>query len=172
VRRALEALLRWFTPERASAVCLGVAVAAGFAAWGFQASAAHALDEAGYFQGKEVPSQGAPPPNVRQYRAILDSLDAAIAVRRRIDELLARAENVVAALKRRQSASTDAAALSKAELATIARTLGGAVKAARSSFGRLQDVERRLRVSAQLAARIAEELEELDRKLGPTAARP
>lgn len=156
----------------ATVLLLIVAACASLVAWSLQASAAADLREAGGVQARETGGEGGQPPSAGQNRRIIETLDTSIEVRRLIDEQLQRIEASVAALS---GSSADARGITEAalgEVRRIAAELGGAAKAARSSVGRLGKLQARLRASARLARLIAEELEELDRKMGPSAGGP
>ncbi|MGH2734155.1 MAG: hypothetical protein ACRDKZ_01135 [Actinomycetota bacterium] len=152
-------------------VLLGLAVAAGGTAWQWQSSAADALVRAQEIQEAKVAEDDSPPPDLDQYRAILERLDESVAIRRGVDEQLARIERVVASLQRTQGDARDISLRTASELDQIAALLGGAVQATDRSVRDLGTVTDELRRSRRLARLIAAELEELDRKMGPTIGR-
>ncbi|HWL65832.1 MAG TPA: hypothetical protein VNP73_07650 [Actinomycetota bacterium] len=147
------------------------AAASSLAAWQFQRSAAEDLIEARIVQGKEVQADDRPPPSASDNRAIIASLNQGIAVRQKIDEQLQRIESSVTMLAVRQREAEEITGLGFTEIRAIARSLGGASGAAQRSVDRLDDLRARLQESAELARAIAEELEELDRKMGPGGER-
>ncbi len=115
------------------------------------------------------PSGGASAPtSISDYEAILDSLDESIALRAEIDSTLGDVELIIDSLSQRSTDARATAASSRAELAAIARVLSAAVGSSRSAFDDLDALEGVLGTSADLARLIADELKELDRRLGPT----
>jgi hypothetical protein len=122
-------------------------------------------------QSKEVGSDDGAPPSAADNRAIIASLERGIAVRKKIDEQLQLIESSVANLAQRQAEAEEITRLAFEEVGAIGRALGGASGAARRSVDRLGDLRLELRRSAELARAIAEELEELDRKMGPGGER-
>ncbi|MGH2755511.1 MAG: hypothetical protein ACRDLB_13920 [Actinomycetota bacterium] len=153
-----------------SGLLAGAVVFAGLA-WSIQADAASTSREAIRVQNEEVPESDAPPPDVDEYQAILDTLDRSIAIRKRVDGLLVEVEELVGSLRRRQVEAASIAESAQQELRMIAADLYSSVTSARASSRKLNSLEGDLAVSARLAALIAEELEELDRSLGPSLGR-
>lgn len=156
------------TPSLLAMSLLAFAVAQSFVAWSFQVRAGDRFSEARRVSETEVDSPDSEPESVDDYRAILASLEESIEIRRGIDGQLADVEAIVAELGAQQETAQLTAGEARAELDTIGRTLGGAVRAARLSFAELTNLRDTLLASARLAARIAEELEELDQSLGPS----
>ena len=155
------------TPARVTLVCLAVAASAFALAWQMQSSAAAALLRAQELQQAEVPEDEGPPPKVQDYRDILTVLQESLEVRKRIDGLLTEVEGAIAELRTLQTEADEISTLALEELEAIAATLGGAIDAAGGSLNGLRSLDARLNTSERLARLIAEELEELDRKLGP-----
>lgn len=156
------------TPSILALALLAFAVFQSFVAWNIQTRAADDLAEARRLSETEVESSDSEPESLGDYRAILASLEESIEIRRDIDDLLTDVEAIVGELGAQQAAARTTAVDARDELDTIAGTLGGAVRAARRSFAELTDLGDTLARSARLAARIAEELEELDRSMGPS----
>jgi hypothetical protein len=152
-------------------VLLTVATFAIGGAWQLQATAAADLTRARALQDVEVPDPGGDPPRPDENRRILDSLRDSIDIRREIEDTLQRVETAVRSLSVRQAESALASESAGRELGRIAIALGGAVGASGASVSRLGTLHGRLEKSARLARLIAEELEELDRRLGPTVPR-
>lgn len=143
-------------------------VAFGGIAWQMQGAAAGDLAEAIEVQQDEPPDDSAPPPKISQYKMILDTLDESLRIRKQIDDSLGEIEEAVAALSREQSKAKEISTRGGAEITRIAETLGAAAGAARVTATELRTLRQRLDVSADFSRAIAEELEELDRSLGPT----
>ncbi|MGH2750912.1 MAG: hypothetical protein ACRDK3_08590 [Actinomycetota bacterium] len=150
---------------------LSVSAFAAFVAWQLQSAAGGALERAEAIQTTEVPADDAASPDLRQYRAILERLDESIVIRGAIDERLAEIEAIVAELRTMQEEATSISDQATDETQRIGGALGGALEATRTSTRGLGSVRARLEISARLAGRIAQELEELDRSLGPTVGR-
>lgn len=152
-------------------VSLGLLVASVMmmgAAWGFQSEAAGNLERAQTLASREVEGGGPGGEVIADYRAVLDSLSYSIELRSEIDSMLTDVEGIIVRLQERSDAAQATADDSRSELELIARTLGGAVGAARSSFSDLGALDDALTVSSRLAVLIADELAELDNKLGPS----
>lgn len=158
-------------PGPLAVVFLALAVAAVGAAWQLQASAGADLRQAAALQAREVPDPGGDPPDIADYEAILEELTEAIRVRQKIESRLVIIEDTVALLNQQRTEGVARTSEGAEALADIGASLGAAVEAARASRTRLDGLESRLEVSARLARLIAEELEELDRRLGPSADR-
>lgn len=157
-------------PTRLSIGLLALAVAAGGAAWRLQAEAATALERAVAVQERRIPEpEDAAPTSLEEYRNVIRALQESIALRGRIDRLLTRVEDVLATLGEHQTQAAAVAEGARGELEEIARILGGAGEATDLSVTRLGELDGRLGDTARLARQIAEELEELDRSLGPSA---
>lgn len=159
------------TPARISVVLLVVAIAATGVAWSIQSSAASALETTLRLQSADVGDSDAAAPSVQENRDILEVLGESIAIRKRIDGLLSEVESAVVTLARRQDAALQLARRGSGQLDAIGSALGGAVGSTRRSVRRLGGLRGRLGRSARLAAAIERELEELDRKLGPSPGR-
>ncbi len=149
-------------------VLLVSAALLGAVAWQLQSSAADDLSRARAVQQQDTGDGGGEPPDVGEYRAILDALNRSIVIRRNIDSSLAQIEKVVASLRDEQQEAADIAAAGKRQITGIAETLGSAAGAARATTGAVETLDDLLVRSARLSALIAEELEELDRTFGPT----
>jgi hypothetical protein len=145
------------------------AVALSAYAWHVQSGAANMFAEARALQAR-TRSDGASGigPELRDYRAVLATLERSIEIRRAIDGLLARAEAAVASFDAARAASQDIAVSATEELDALGAELSAAVGAARAGGAALGPLERRLARAARLMALIAAELKELDRSLGPT----
>ena len=151
---------------------LGVAVTLLAGAWQLQETAAADLAEAQRLQAEEVDGGGGEPPKVSDNRKIVAVLEESIGIRREIEGDLVAIEEAIHSLQARQLDAAQTTASARVELAGIADALAGSVAASRESKDGLDALTRRLRLSARLAALIAEELEELDRKMGPSAGGP
>ena len=156
-------------PERIAAVLLGIAVTLMAGAWQLQTSAARDLDKAQVAQAREVEEVDSEPPDPADYRAILDTLQHSIEIRREIEIQLQAIEGSIASLESQQAEAAETASSARDALLAIAQALGGAAQASTSSLDRVDVLEGRLGISSDLARLIAEELEELDHKLGPSA---
>jgi ABC-type transporter Mla subunit MlaD len=155
-----------------SVVLVGLSGVLSVAAWLLQSSAQSDLSRARKIQAAEVPESDAAPPDLDQYQAILDTLDRSIRIRTEIDGRLATLEKLVRSLDSRRKDAEEIATAGREQLDAIGRTLGGAAGAADRSVARLEGLGGRIQTSGRLARLIAEELEELDRSLGPTLAPP
>lgn len=156
---------------RLRAACLGLLAASVvmmLGAWGLQSEAAGNLEVAGTLSTRDVESGGPGRENLADYRAVLDSLNESIEIRTEIDAMLTDVEGIIVELQEQSDAARTTADESKSELELIARTLGGAVGAARSSIDDLGGLGDALTISERLAALIADQLETLDHKLGPS----
>ena len=160
------------TATRIVVGALGVAVALFAGAWQLQDSAATDLAEAKRLQSAEAEGGGGEPPKVSDNRQIVAVLQESIGIRRDIESDLVAIEDAIHSLQARQLDAAQTTAGARVELAGIADALAGSVAASKESRAGLGTLTRRLRTSARLAALIAEELEELDRKMGPTAGGP
>lgn len=161
--------LRRPTMREATIGMLFAAAVLSCGAWALQAAAAADLHRALEIQAQEVPDPGGGPPSLDEYEAVLTTLDSSIEIRRNVDSLLGEIEAAVGRLEGRQDASLDIVSEAVATLEAIARSLDPSVAAARSSRSHLTDLRGALAHSVRLARAIAEELEELDRKMGPSA---
>ena len=158
--------------SRIAAGALIVAVALFAGAWQLQTTAAADLAEAERLQAEEVDGGGGEPPKVSHNRQIVEVLRESIDIRRDIEGDLVAIEEAVHSLQARQLEAAQTTASARSELAGIADALASSVAASRASSDGLAALTSRLETSARLAALIAEELEELDRKMGPRAAGP
>ena len=156
-------------PMRLSVGLLSLAVACGGVAWRLQAEAATALERATEVQESPVPEARGAPTSLEEYREVVRALQESIEVRGRIDHLLTRVEGVLGTLGEHQDDAAAVTAAAEGRLEEIARTLGGAERATDLSVVQLRQLGGRLGSTARLARLIAEELEELDRSLGPSA---
>jgi hypothetical protein len=152
-----------------SLVLLVGSVGMMLAAWGLQSEASGNLERAGRLSAQEVEGPPQEAEVLSDYRAVLGSLNDSIAIRTKIDAMLSDVESIIIALQEQSEEAKATATASRSELELIARTLGGAVEAARSSFEDLAELRDSLGISAKLAVLIADELEELDNKLGPSS---
>jgi hypothetical protein len=154
-------------------VAVGLLVAAaglGGGAWVLQSAAAEDLARAREVQNREVGDGDAAPPDVDQYRQIIETLDRSIAIRERIDGVLGEIEQQVGAVERQRQKAQQVAVGGRREIERIASILGGASGSARRTIAKLRSLETSIGESARLSALIAEELEELDESLGPKGA--
>ena len=159
----------------ASRIALGglaAAVALFAGSWQLQETAATDLAGAQRLQGREADGGGGAPPKVSHNRQIIAVLQESIGIRRDIEGDLLAIEDAIHSLQARQLDAAQTTASARQELAGIARALAVSVAAAEGSQRGLGVLTGRLRSSARLAALIAQELEELDRKMGPTAGGP
>jgi hypothetical protein len=153
----------------ATTILLALAAVAGLGGWQLQAGAGRALEDARTIQLREVKESDSAPPTPKDNRRIIESLTESIAIRKHIDGILARIERDVRYLQSREEQAQDITQLVREQLDLIARSLGSAVASSRASITELGDLDESLARSARLARLIAEELEELDRKMGPSA---
>lgn len=158
--------------RRIAVGAFGIAVALLAGSWQLQETAAADLAEAQRLQAEEVDGRGGEPPKVSDNRKIVAVLEESIGIRREIEGDLVAIEEAIHSLQARQLEAAQTTASARVELAGIADALAGSVAASRESKEGLDALTRRLRISARLAALIAEELEELDRKMGPSAGGP
>lgn len=154
---------------RIAATVLGVAALLALVAWQLQGRTTGALREALALQTRD-PSSGAAPPKAEENKDIIEVLGESIAIRRSIEGILVRIENDVAFLGEQQDRALSVAERTHEQLSMIGASLTGSIDASRTSVGRLQRLRTALIRSARLAGAIADELAELDRKLGPSAA--
>ena len=160
---------RLLAPGPLAVALLALALAAAGVAWWLQAAAGADLKQAAIVQGREVPDPGGEPPNIADYEAILEELTEAIGVRQNIENRLVIIEDAVATLNQQRTEALGRTVAGAEALDDIGARLGAAVEAAGASRTRLGVLDSRLEESARLARLIAEELEELDRSLGPSA---
>lgn len=158
--------------SRLASVLLAIAVAALFSAWRSQTSAGDALAAARSLQEAEMPGSGAEPGSVEDYRTIVETLDNSIAIRARIDGLLAEVESIMRRLNETQAGAISTAELTRRDVARIGMTLDGSIDASRDARSGLEELRRKLARSAVLGRKIADELAELDRRLGPRGVLP
>lgn len=164
----LTAVIRPFLQPQllAGALLVGAVLGMG-AAWKMQDRAADLLADAKRINEATVPEAETDPPSSDVNREIIDNLDRAVVVRAAIDESLQQILEVVAGVSERQALSEAMVADARADLSDITSLLGRAVTAAEGSGARLRRTSGDIAVSRRLARLIAEELEELDRKMGP-----
>lgn len=148
-----------------------VGVVLGLGGWILQSSATSALQKALEVQQREVPDDGGAPPSLGQYRAVVTTIEDSIGIRQNIDSLLGGIESDVEALVATQSDSRRVVADALDSLTSIAGKLDSSVTSARDSSDRLSALRERLRRTYVLARLIADELEELDESMGPSAER-
>lgn len=156
-------------PDHLAIALLATAVATAGAAWAVQSSAAADLSAAHEIGQREVPSNDSPPPDLDDYHAILDTISNSVTIRRDIDELLGTVEETVSEFEEQRAAAEAIIADALDQLAAIGRGLDSSLTAAEDSDSKLETLGTRLERSAELAAAIARELEELDNSLGPSA---
>lgn len=150
-----------------AAILVAVGVAAGFLGWQLQGRAAHSLRVAHELQTQEAGSDPEPP-SASDNEEIIQVLSEAIELRRSIEGILVRVETDVRFLGAQQERAQLITTQAGEQLAAIGASLAGSIVASKGSVEGLSDLERGLTRSAQLAEAIAEELEELDRKMGPS----
>lgn len=154
---------------RLSLILLAASVALTTGAWQLQRKASNDLAGAIELQQKEIDEPDRETPSLEDYRAIIASLERATEIRRRIESDLARIEATVDQLRQRQVEAGVLTDEAGSRLGEIAGALGAAARSSASSLDELRTLGSRIRTSAGLARLIAEELEELDRRFGPTA---
>ena len=159
-------------PTRLTVGLLGLTVALGAAAWRLQSEAAGLLERAVAVQRAPVPDAGGEAPALGEYRGVVSALEESIAVRSEIDDLLARVEELAGDLRERGLDATTVIRAAQGRLEEIGLILGGARRSARVSGGKLSGLARTIGTTPRLARLIAEELEELDRRLGPSIGGP
>lgn len=147
---------------------LAAAAALGSAAWLVQSQAGEMLERAVDVQRSPAPASDGEPPRLEEYRDVVGALEESIALRGEIDDLLARVEQLTGELRGLQASATEVTGGARDRLEEIGRTLGGARRSARLSGGRLRGLTGLLGATPRLARLIAEELEELDRRFGPS----
>ena len=160
--------LKMLPPNILAVGLLAGAVVFGGLAWLAQADAAATYDQAIRIQNAEVPESDAAPPAISDNKAVIETLERSIVIRKRVDGLLGEVEGLIDSLSERQAEALAIAERSRRELEMIARNLDSSVTSAEASSRKLSSLRDELTTSARLAALIAEELEELDRSLGPT----
>jgi len=163
--------LRVPSPNVLAIGLLAGAVVFGGLAWYVQADAAATFEEAIRIQNQEVPESDAAPPAVEDNQAIIETVERSIVIRKRVDGLLGEVEELIDSLKQRQVEAVAITARARRELSMIALSLDSSATSAQASSGKLVSLRGHLATSARLAALIAQELEELDRSLGPPAGR-
>lgn len=147
---------------------LGLSTILGAAAWAVQSEAEGLLERAIAVQEEPVPPAEGEPPALEEYRDVVGALEESIALRQEIDDLLSRVEELVGSLREQQGSAADVTASAGERLEEIGRILGSARHSARSSGGRLSGLADTLGLTPRLARLIAEELEEMDRRFGPS----
>lgn len=159
-------------PARIAALALALAVVLLAGSWQLQATANADLAEAKRLQSADEGGGGGDPPKVSENRKIVDVLEESIDIRRAIETDLLAIETAVRSLQARQIDAARTTGVAGTELALIGDALAASVAASGASRDGLSRLTAGLEESARLAALIAEELEELDRKMGPTAGGP
>lgn len=157
---------------RVAALALTVSAVLLAGSWQLQTTADADLSEAKRLQAQGEEAAGGEPPKVSDNRKIVDVLKESIDIRRAIETDLLAIERAVQSLQARQLAAARTTGLARDELMAVGDALAASVAAAGESRRGLRRLTAGLRESARLAALIAEELEELDRKMGPSAGGP
>ena len=152
-------------------VLLAIGTAGSLGGWALQGRAADAFRDAKDLQSRETEAD-TEPPSPSENEAIIAALGDAIEVRRSIEEVLVSIENDVRFLSDQQTQAREITGQADTQLTAIAGSLAASVDASARSVERLSRLERLLRRSSVLARLIAEELEELDRNMGPSAGGP
>jgi hypothetical protein len=150
-----------------TAILLGVAIAGMGVAWKTQADAAQGLADAKRIQAENVPESEPDNPSPETNRRIIANLDRAVRVRSVIDTTLRDLLDVFDRFATSQERADDVSRSAQRDLRSIVEYLSRAVASSRSARNGLESTTGDLRVARGLAWKIAEELEELDRKLGP-----
>jgi hypothetical protein len=163
---------RRVTVQWVSVGLLAVAGLVALSAWRVQSSALSDIERARKVQEAEVPDSNSQPPDPDDYAGIVQTLKKSIEIRTDVDKKLSTLESLIRSFDARRKDSEDIAEASRSELGLIGRTLGGAAGAADRSVTRVRDLGGKIGTSARLSRLIAEELEELDRSLGPTLELP
>lgn len=156
--------------RRITVILLAVGTVASFGGWLSQERAADAFRGARELQARET-SSDVDPPSPGENEAIIAALQDAIEVRRSIEAVLVRIEDDVSFLSDQQEQAQQITGQADEQLSAIGGALAASVEASTQSVTRLGRLEDALRRSAELARLIAEELEELDRNMGPSADR-
>ena len=151
-------------------VALAIGAGGSLLGWALQGRAADAFRDARELQSRETHSD-AEPPSPDENEAIIAALGDAIGVRRSIESVLVRIEGDVRFLSEQQEQAQTIAGQADEQLTAIGGSLAASVDASAHSITRLSRLKGALQRSAELARLIAEELEELDRNLGPSAGR-
>lgn len=159
-------------PRAQATGLLAAAVLISAVAWQVQSSAADDLDRAHSVQQREAPQSDAPAPETDEYRDVLETIERSVVIRREIDALLSRIEATIASFERQQDTAKQITSAALEDLEEIGSSLSSSIDAARSSNSELATLQDRLSRAAQLARRIAKELEELDESLGPSVGGP
>ena len=154
--------------QRITVILLAIGAAASLGGWLFQERAADAFRDAKELQARETTSD-AEPPSPDENEAIIAALQDAIEVRRSIESVLVRIEDDVEFLSSQQEQAQQITGQADEQLGAIGGSLAVSVEASSQSIARLGGLEKALRRSTALAHLIAEELEELDRNMGPSA---
>ena len=157
--------------RKITVVLLAIGAAGSLAGWALQGRAADAFRDAKDLQSRETESD-TQPPSPKENEAIIAALGDAIEVRRSIEEVLVSIESDVRFLSDQQAQAQQITGQADSQLNAIGGSLAASVEASARSIDRLSRLERLLRRSSVLARLIAEELEELDRNMGPSAGGP
>jgi hypothetical protein len=151
-----------------TAIFLCVAIAGMGVAWKTQADAAQGLADAKRIQTENVPESEPDNPSPETNRRIIANLDRAVRVRSVIDRTLRKLLDVFDQFAVSQERADSVSRAAQRDLRLIVKYLSRAVASSRSARRGLSSTTRDLHGARSLAWRIAEELEELDRKLGPS----
>ena len=154
--------------KKVTVILLAIGAAGSIGGWTLQGRAADAFRDAKELQSRETGSD-TEPPSPDENEAIIAALGDAIEVRRSIEEVLVSIENDVRFLGTQQDQAQEITSQADTQLNAIGGSLAASVEASTRSIQRLSRLERLLRRSSVLARLIAEELEELDRNMGPSA---
>ena len=155
-------------PQTLACALVAVGALAMGAAWKAQDRASDLLAEARAINEATVPESETDAPSPEVNREIINNLDRAVVVRAEIDRSLQEILELVRGVDQRQRSSRELLAQASDDLSGITLLLDHAVAEASGSSTGLRRTTGDLKVSRRLARLIAEELEELDRKLGPT----
>ena len=120
-------------PSRIAAILLGIAVTLMAGAWQLQSSAGADLAAAQSAQSRETEQSDSEPPDPDDYRAILETLEHSIVIRKEIEVQLQAIEGSISSLEERQAEAADTATTARDALLAIAKALGGAADASNAS---------------------------------------
>lgn len=157
-----------FDLPKLSVAALALSAVCSIVAWTNFSAAANGAAEAHRIQAQEAPQGGGEPPDLEEYRAILDTLDESLEIRTQIDDLLGQIESSIARIEGRQDDAISLVSSALEEVEAITLSLGSSAESASISDRALTSLRDKLATSASLARAIAEELEELDRSMGPS----
>jgi hypothetical protein len=125
------------------------------------------LADAKRIQAANVPESEPDNPSPETNRRIIANLDRAVRVRSVIDTTLRDLLDIFDQFAASQERADEVSRSAQRDLRLIAGYLSRAVASSRSARTGLASTTGDLRTARELAWKIAEELEELDRKLGP-----